>query len=329
MHINRSHQHRWQLIVGLLATCMVAAGCGGSDSSAADNNTVRLVVSEGNSLPFIAAEAGESLGVWEEEGINVEIINATSSTVSAPMASADADISLQAGVRAVGDIASGLESTLVAGAVLPWDQFVLAAPALDADAPEDLRGKRFGISGFGSAGHFATVKMAKTLNWSESDYEVVQLGSLDGMIAAMKSGRIDAFIWSVEPVLTAVQQGYGKNLGSVAELVGPNAFEAFSVRSEFMTEYPDLTKKFFTAYFKSVAKLKADPAWAETFVVEDWKKDPAVAKDAVDMLLPLLSDDGAIPEANIAGLKEAVALNDEDFADFDVAPHYTYWKDVS
>ena len=313
----------------LLAAGMLAAGCGGQDSPAADNDTVRLVVSEGNSLPFIAAEAAESLGVWKEAGIKVEIIDATSATVSSAMASQNADISLQAGVKAVGDIAAGLEATLVAGCVLPWDQYILAAPTVNANSPADLKGSRFGISGFGSAGHFATIKIADSLKWSSSDYEIVQLGSLDGMIAALKSERIDAFIWSVEPVLTAVQGGYGKNLGSVADLVGPNAFEAFSVNDEFMTGNPELTKKFFDAYFKAVAKLKADPAGAEKFVVDEWKKDPSVAKEAVDKLLPLLSDDGVIPEANIAGLKAAVALSDEDLADFDVAENYTYWKDMS
>jgi NitT/TauT family transport system substrate-binding protein len=317
------------IVVSLLTVVtFVAAGCGGGGSSA-DANTVRLVVSEGNSLPFIAAEAGESLGVWNEEGIKVQIIDATSSTVSSAMASRNADISLQAGVRAVGDIASGLDATLVAGCVLPWDQYILAAPSVNAASPADLKGKRFGISGFGAAGHFATIKMADSLGWSTSDYEVVQLGSLDGMIAAMKSGRIDAFIWSIEPVLTAVQQGYGKNLGSVADLVGPNAFEAFSVRDEFKSANPDVVKKFFTAYFKAVAKLKADRAGAEKFVVDEWKKDPSVAKEAVDKLLPLLSDDGTIPAANITGLKGAVGLNDKDLAGFDVAQHYTPWTDVS
>jgi ABC-type nitrate/sulfonate/bicarbonate transport system substrate-binding protein len=320
---------RWKLLVGLLLTVTLAAGCGGEQSPAADNDTVRLVVSEGNSLPFIAAEAAESLGVWKEAGIKVQIIDATSSTVSSAMASRNADISLQAGVKAVGDIAAGLEATLIAGCVLPWDQYILAAPGIKAASAAELKGSRFGISGFGSAGHFATVKIADSLKWSTSDYEIVQLGSLDGMIAALKSGRIDAFIWSVEPVLTAVQGGYGTNLGSVAELVGPNAFEAFSVSDEFMNDNPDLTKKFFDGYYKAVAKLKADPAGAEKFVVDEWKKDPRVAKEAVDKLLPLLSDDGEIPDANIAGLKAAVALSDKDFADFDVAGHYTYWKDMS
>jgi NitT/TauT family transport system substrate-binding protein len=316
-------------LISLLIVGTLAAGCGGNDSSAADNTTVRLVVSEGNSLPFIAAEAAESLGVWKEEGIKVDLIDATSSTVSAAMASRNADISLQAGVKAVQDMASGLEATLVAGCVLPWDQYILAAPSVNAASPADLKGARFGISGFGSAGHFATMKIADSLGWSSSDYEMVQLGSLDGMIAALKSGRIDGFIWSIEPVLTAVQGGYGKNLGSVADLVGPNAFEAFSVRDEFTSDYPDLATKFFDGYFKAVAKLKADPAWAEKFVIDEWKKEPGVAKEAVDKLLPLLSDDGAIPDANLAGLEAAVGLSDKDLAGYKVGEHYTYWKDMS
>lgn len=312
--------------VGIAATLFVIAGCGGGGSS--DGTTVRVVVSEGNSLPFIAAEAGNELGVWDDKGIDVEIIAGTSSTVGPTLASGNAEISLGTGVKAASDIIAGLDATLVAGCVLPWDQFVLASPDLGASDPADLEGATFGISGFGSAGHFATLAIAENLGWPESDYEVIQLGNLEGLLGALRSGTIDAFIWSIEPVLTAEDEGFGVNLGTVGELVGPNAFEAFMVRDDYAASNPEQVQAFFEGYYEAVEQLQADPDWAKEFVVENWHTDEDVADRAVDLLLPYLSTDGEIPEENRDGLADAVRLTVENVGDFDIHEIYTYWKDL-
>ncbi|MFI6348624.1 ABC transporter substrate-binding protein [Streptomyces sp. NPDC050560] len=317
--------------VAVMALVPLAAGCGGSSSSASSGGskgTIRLVVSEGNSLPFIAAEAGAKLGVWKDKGINVKIIDATSSTVGPTMASGDADISLQAGNKAAADIIQGLKAKLVAGCVLPWDQYLVAAPSSKAKSAADLKGKKFGISGFGSASHFATLRVAKSLGWNSSDYQIVQMGSLQNLIAGLKNHTIDAFIWSIDPVITAQQQGYGKNLGSVAKLVGPNAFEAFSVNSSVATSRPSDVKAFFKGYYEAVSILQKDPAKAKDVVVNDWKSDPEVADKTVPALLPLLSKDGKIPAANRKGLGDAIRLAVKNAGNFDVDSVYSYWQDL-
>lgn len=309
--------------IGLLSV----AACGGSSSSG-EEGTIRLVVSEGNSLPFIAAEAGDALGVWEKNGIDVQIIDATSPTVGPTMASGEADISLQAGNKAAADIIAGLDAKLTAGCVLPWDQYLVASPDTHASKLADLKGKRFGISGFGSAGHYATLKSAQSLGWSSSDYKLVQLGSLESLIAGLKNHTIDAFVWSIEPVLTAEQKGYGTNLGSVADLVGPNAFEAFTVSDSVTEDRPDDVRAFFKGYYESVHELQNNPQRAIDFVVDEWGTDRSVASKTVPKMLPLLSDDGDIPQQNLKGLADSIHLTVEDVGDFDINSVYEPWQDI-
>ena len=310
-----------------LAGALTLTACGGSESGG-EAGTIRLVVSEGNSLPFIAAEAGTKLGVWKDKGIKVKIIDASSATVGPNMASGEADISLQAGNRAAADIIAGLDAKLAAACVLPWDQYLVASPASHAEKPEQLKGKKFGISGFGSAGHFASLKMAESLGWKASDYTIVQMGSLQNLVAGLKNKTIDAFIWSINPVITAEERGYGKNLGSVADLVGPNAFEAFSVSNAIAKSRPEDVKKFFEGYFEAVAQLQADPQKAVDVVVDDWKTDAKVAKQTVPLLLPILSKDGDIPKENLEGLGDAIHLTVKNSGDFDVNSFYRHWKDI-
>lgn len=315
-------------LLGVAMVALSACGGGGDDAAEGGSSTVRLVVSEGNSLPFIAAEAGNALGVWDDKDIDVEIIAGTSSTVGPTLASGNAEIALGTGVKAASDIIAGLDATLTAGCVLPWDQFVIASPDSGADKPEELKGKKFGISSFGSAGHFATLTVAENLGWSESDYEIIQLGNLEGLLGALRSGTIDAFIWSIETVLSAQDQGFGVNLGTVAELVGPNAFEAFMVRDDYAESDAENVKAFFEGYFEAVEQLQADPDWAKQFVVDQWKKEPEVADEAVDLLLPILSTDGEIPQDNLDGLGDAVKVTVENAGDFEIDSVYRYWKDL-
>lgn len=310
-----------------LLTAGVLAACG-SDSSAGGDGTINLVVSEGNSLPFIGAEAGNDLGVWEDKGIEVNIIEATSDTTAATLASGDADLSLESGNRIVAGANSGVGISLTAGCLLPWDQHLAVADDLNADEPADLKGKNLGISGFGSAGHFATLKMADSLGWKKGDYKITQMGSLDNLVAGLKKGTIDAFLWSVEPVLTLKYSGEAKDLGSVADLVGPNAFEAFSVRDQVAEERPDDVKAFFEGYFDAVKQLQNDPQKAIDIMVDSWKKDPKVAKEAVESMLPKLSTDGGIPEDNQKGLEDAVHLTIENSDDYKVGSIYKYWQDL-
>ena len=312
----------------VLLGAMSLSACGGSGSGDEASGTIRLVVSEGNSLPFIAAEAGAKLGVWKDKGIKVEIIDASSATVGPTMASGQADISLQAGNRAAADIIAGLDARLSAACVLSWDQYVVASTSSLAQKTEDLKGKKIGISGFGSAGHFATLKVAESLGWKTSDYKVVQMGSLQSLVAGLKTKTIDAFIWSIEPVLSAEQDGYGKNLGSVADLVGPNAFEAFSVTDKIAKSHPADVKAFFEGYYEAVAELQKDPQKAIDIVVNDWKGDPKVAAETVPLLLPILSKDGDIPAANLQGLADAIKLTVPNSGDVDVTKFYRNWQDI-
>jgi NitT/TauT family transport system substrate-binding protein len=321
---------RARLSAGLTCVVLALAGCGGGGDAEADSGlgTLRVVLSEGQSLPFIAAEAGNSLGVWEGTGLKVETFAATSSTVGPAMASGEAEISVQAGNKAAADIISGVKAKVAAGILQPWEQYIVAGKSSGATKPADLKGKSIGISGFGSAGHFATLKVAESLGWKDSDYKIVQMGSLKALLAGLQRGTIQAFVWSLEPALTAEHDGYGVVMGSVADMVGPNVFEAISVRDDVAKERPEAVKAFFEGYFKAVKILQDDPSKAVDIMVEDWKNDPDTAKRSVDAIVPLLSPDGKIPEENLKGLADAVRVTVKDAGDFDTSSMYRYWQDI-
>lgn len=328
---------RWTrpaFIATALLSTLALVGCGGLDSSSSSATgggklgTLKVVLSEGHSLPFIAVAAGNQLGAWDGTGLTVETIAGESSTVGATMASGQADIGVQAGNKAAGDILSGVPAKIAAGILLPWDQYIVAATKSGATKPEDLKGRTIGISGFGSGGHFATLKMAESLGWSEKDYKIVQMGSLKNLLAGLQRGTIEAFIWSYAEALRAEDGGYGKVLTSVRDLVGPNAFEVISVSDAVAKERPEAVKAFFEGYFKTVKLLQADQAKAVEVMVRDWKSDERVAKAAVAKIVPLLSVDGRVPAENLDGLAAAVKFTVKGAGDPDIPSMYRYWQDI-
>jgi ABC-type nitrate/sulfonate/bicarbonate transport system substrate-binding protein len=313
-------------------TVLLLAGCGGGGQDkkpeGSDLGTLRVVLSEGHSLPFIAADAGNTLGVWNGTGLKVETIAATSATVGATMAAEQADISVQAGNKAAADIIAGLKSKVAAGILQPWDQYIVASSGSGATTAADLKGKAIGTSGFGSAGHFATLKMAESLGWKTSDYKVVQMGGLKELLAALKQGTIGAFIWSLEPALRAEDEGYGKVLGSVRDMVGPNVSEAISVRDEVADERPKAVRAFFEGYFKAVKILQDDQKKAVDIMVNDWKTDRSVAERSAKQVVPLLSPDGRIPDENLKGLAAAIKVTVKGAGDVDTSSMYRYWQEI-
>ena len=330
--MSRFGRPRPGIVATLTSIVVLLAGCGGGGETkpeGSDLGTLRVVLSEGHSVPFIAADAGNTLGVWNGTGLKVETIAASSSTVGATMAAKQADISVQAGNKAAADIISGLKSKVAAGILQPWDQYIVASAKSGVTTPAQLKGKSIGTSGFGSAGHFATLKMAESMGWKPSDYKVVQMGGLKELLAGLKQGTIQAFVWSLEPALRAEDEGYGKVLGSVRDMVGPNVFEAISVRDDVAEKRPKAVKAFFEGYFKAVKILQDDPDKAVDIMVNDWKTDRSVAERSVKRIVPLLSPDGRIPEENLKGLAAAIKVTVKGSGDnVDTSSMYRYWQDM-
>lgn len=319
--------------VALLAACSSASGgtgtstgTGGDEENGEQTKTVRVATSVSNSFPFIVVQAGERLGTWEDTGLDVQVVEATTPTIGQVMAGGQADIALAGANSEAANIQSGVEMTIVASNLSYWDQRIIARP--DIESVEELKGGNFGISGAGAPGEYSVVKMAEALGWSESDYTVTSLGNIQALVAALTAGQIDAFAWNSQTAFQLEQAGDGKIVAPGAEYVGPNVLQAFAVMDDFAAENPDTVKKFFEAYFAMVEKIQADPQPFIDVLVEDWEVDPEVAARVAEESLPELSTDGVITEDELAGVREAAAFTVGKPVDEFPEVKYTLWEDL-
>jgi ABC-type nitrate/sulfonate/bicarbonate transport system substrate-binding protein len=316
---------------------LLAAGCGGSEDTAApagnasgegsDLGTLKVVTVVPNSLLFIGVQAAEQLGTWEGTGLEVEVVNGTSPTAGQIMASGEADIGLMDGNRAAANIAQGLDATIMGSAISPWVQYIIASNESGAKKIEDLKGGTFGTSGEGSGGHYAAYKVAEKLGWSDTEWTATPLGNLESLRAALQSGSIDAFAWSSTTAFNLDETGAGVVLDSAEDYVGPNLFESFVVMNDVAAERPEAVRTFFEGYYAAIKRIQEDPQLAIDVMVDDWDVDPAAAKRAVEADVPKLSTDGEVSEEELEGVADAVTFSTGGEAP-DPSTFYEYWQDA-
>jgi NitT/TauT family transport system substrate-binding protein len=145
-------------------------------------------------------------GIFRKYGLDVELIFLRGGQVAIQaLTSGDPPI-VTIGNVIIANL-QGHDIVLVGSVENSYDQSVFARPGI-ATRVEQLKGKRFGISGFGSATHNAALILFKKFNLEPSkDVAFVTTGTGPERLAAMSAGRIDATFFNPSEVPQAIKAG--------------------------------------------------------------------------------------------------------------------------
>jgi sulfonate transport system substrate-binding protein len=172
---------------------------------------------------------------------------------------------------------------------------------------EQLRGKKIGISRFGSNTDYVVRFALGILGLTPADVTVLQVGGSQSRLVALKAGTIDATVLSPEEAMAAQKLGLNPLLDFVAKGV---EFPHVNIvaQEEYLKEQAPLVKRFMAAYLEAIRFFKTHKEVAvQKMMVLSRLNDREIAEKAFDVYTRSLPDDG---RPTIKGLETVLA----DFA---------------
>ena len=329
-----SEKFSWKRIVLLLAAVMAlgvgVAACGGDDSSdSSDSGSSTATTTDATLvLDFIpnAVHAGiyraQAAGYYTDQGINLEIIQPTSTADTLRLIDAGkADIGIADGIDLAGQIDQGREAKGVMAILQrpPGGLITLADEGIET--PADLAGKTVGVTGVPSDNAILDTIMADAGS-SSGDVEVVTIG-FNG-VQALEAGKVAAFTGFVPADGVQVDEdGFPTKSFTLDENGGPAypGLVAFSTESK-ISEQSDLMKGFVEATIKGYQDTLADPAQSiDDLVNETQGVDKQLATAQLAAYVPLMGDSDTYGQFSNQSLEDLSSfLVDNDLAAAPIAP---------
>jgi NitT/TauT family transport system substrate-binding protein len=172
---------------------------------------------------------------------------------------------------------------------------------------EQLRGKKIGISRFGSNTDFVVRLALGQLGLTPADVTILQVGGSQSRLVALKAGTIDATVLSPEEAMAAQKVGLNTLIDFVAKGVEfPHV--NFVAREEYLQAQAPLVKRFMIAYVEGIRffKTRREEAVRKMMILSRLN-DREIAEKAFDVYSRSLPDDG---RPTMKGLETVLA----DFA---------------
>lgn len=168
---------------------------------------------------------------------------------------------------------------------------------------KELKGKRIGVTQIGSTFQYMLGRMLEKENMNLNDVEIVPLGKISGMMAALKSGQIDACILNEPNVGKAEKEGYAKALLPVSDLIDYQVSAIFfsprfclekDKALRFMRAYNDACR----FYYDNGIKNKSPEGHQEVIaIIAKYVKAPV---EDIEASLPYIDREGKIMRDDIA-----------------------------
>lgn len=307
----------WVLV--LLMAGMTLVGCGKSPEPA-KLETVKSVAKVSVGILRLTSSApifiGMEKGFFKEQGIEIapEWFDAAH-----PIAVATASNKVQVGATGItaslfNMVAGGQNISIVADKGREQKGYSSSAVLMRTDLweggakrVEDLKGKRVGITQTGSTFHYMIGRLLEAKGLKLSDVELVPLGKLSALMAALQGKQVDAVILNEPNITKVVKDGYGKVVTQVGDVIDYQTSGIF-FSPDFMKDQ-DVAVRFLEAYIKAsryyydaALKLKdgkPEPGANYEEVVGIIAKHTGAPVEDVKLGLPYMDRDGKLMASDI------------------------------
>lgn len=164
-------------------------------------------------LSSISATSGaiwvaEEKGLFKKHGLDAEviIIGGGASRVVSSLIAGEIQFSVGGGDAVIRSALKGADTVIAASPLKTGLQRLMTRA--DIRTPEQLKGKKVGITRFGSASHWVLQLFLRKWGMRSEDIQMLQLGSSPAMLASLEKGGLDGAVFTIPTFFVAEDRGY-------------------------------------------------------------------------------------------------------------------------
>jgi ABC-type nitrate/sulfonate/bicarbonate transport system substrate-binding protein len=293
---------RRDLLAALLAVPMVLQGGAGF---ALDQ--VRFGKAVPNSFAFGAAEVGIQAKIFEQEGIDLQVLSFQGDARIQQALTADGlDVAVGSG-PGLGFRAKGVPAIGVAAMYGPPSNLCLTVLANSPiKTVADLKSKHIGVTTAGSLTDWLTRELSRQQGWGSDGIKIEALGSAQARLAAMTRGELDGLVIESATGFELEEQGKGRNILLFGDIAKHFYTHVIFAADRMIDKRPEVLKRFLRGWFKTVAFMRAN----KDFTVKSESKTVDVRESVVakiyDTQIDSFSSDGAWDPVAIDAIRHSL-----------------------
>ncbi|HVO94725.1 MAG TPA: ABC transporter substrate-binding protein [Terriglobales bacterium] len=252
------------------------------------------------SLPTWVAHDG---GYFAREGVPDELIyiRGGPQTMSA-LVSGEVPFAQIYGGALIAAGLTGADVVIIAGLIN--SPFFSIITTKGIDKPEDLRGKKIGISTFGSATDFALRLALK--KWglkADSEVTILQMRGVPEILPAMASGALQGGVLSPPTNMMAIRSGY-KELAYLPKIGISFQHTSLATSRKYLERNRPAALKVLRAYRAAIERIKADKEFTVRTLAKYMNTQDKVVLDySYNTALPLFRP---VPYPTLEGIQAAL-----------------------
>jgi NitT/TauT family transport system substrate-binding protein len=263
--------NRWK--PSLLLAFALALPYGNTPARALDRVSVGLsALSPTNWAVWVAEEKG----LFKKYGIEPQVIfigGGAARSMNALVAK-DVQFMIIGGVGVINAALRGADVAMVASNVNLSTQRLISRP--DIKTPDELKGKRVGVTAFGSNTHSVLLMLLKKWSMKPEDLVILQIGPSPTMILSLEKALLDAAILTSPSDFIAIERG-NRVLADLADLQIYSLQSTVSTTREYLKTSEDQATRFIRGYSEGVAFIKKNKAQSIDVLQKKLRLEPGQA----------------------------------------------------